>query len=578
MTKAGHGQILGVTSGSGWRPADVGAYGCAKRAVAALTWQIGQVTPAGRDRQCTLSHRRDPDGHRRAARGRRRRRVRPVDADTGGLTLGSMPPPENLGPVGAYLASEEFSWCRGQIIFSGGAELAWLGPPRLLEVSRSREVDLPAAPAGRGHSGRLRAGRGGAGEQRWRQPSLWPRVRRAGRAAPADRAAHVRSSHRRRRLGRGDGRCTRRARGQVRRRCLAGARTGPARAGTGFGAAGATGRLARDSGPLDAVVVALVGGGGVKAGTWQAGPRRARGDCGERPHRCRVGPCGVGLFGGDRTADPGRDRHRRRDRRWPKQGPVGGATGSGAAHGALRPYRRLRDQCRAAPRSPSARPSLTSSPTSWAAASRRPVGRGAGRRRGWFGLRSHPNPAATISFGGPAIPEWLDGTLRHRHRKLHLSSTHRSASAATKEELMSTEIERIVDAHVHLWDPARADWYPYLTGLHRARHGRHLGVGPLLRPDDLLLRIGEVERAEVRARRGATDFVAETMEKDERHRGRVTPTPSSAGSTPESACGRGDRPARPANGLEPLPRDSADGRRPGGCRPDSRHTSGAPGA
>lgn len=31
--------------------------------------------------------------------------------------------------------------------------------------------------------------------------------------------------------------------------------------------------------------------------------------------------------------------------------------------------------------------------------------------------------------------------------------------------------ERIVDAHVHLWDPARADWYPYLSG------GRDLGMG-----------------------------------------------------------------------------------------------------
>jgi predicted TIM-barrel fold metal-dependent hydrolase len=26
-------------------------------------------------------------------------------------------------------------------------------------------------------------------------------------------------------------------------------------------------------------------------------------------------------------------------------------------------------------------------------------------------------------------------------------------------------IERVVDAHVHLWDPARADWYPYLAGM-----------------------------------------------------------------------------------------------------------------
>jgi hypothetical protein len=30
----------------------------------------------------------------------------------------------------------------------------------------------------------------------------------------------------------------------------------------------------------------------------------------------------------------------------------------------------------------------------------------------WFGLRSHPRPAGTISFGGPAVPGWVDGALR----------------------------------------------------------------------------------------------------------------------------------------------------------------------
>jgi hypothetical protein len=30
----------------------------------------------------------------------------------------------------------------------------------------------------------------------------------------------------------------------------------------------------------------------------------------------------------------------------------------------------------------------------------------------WFGLRSHPSPAGTISFGGPALPGWVDGALR----------------------------------------------------------------------------------------------------------------------------------------------------------------------
>ena len=29
---------------------------------------------------------------------------------------------------------------------------------------------------------------------------------------------------------------------------------------------------------------------------------------------------------------------------------------------------------------------------------------------------------------------------------------------------MTTKPTRVVDAHVHLWDPARSDWYPYLSG------------------------------------------------------------------------------------------------------------------
>lgn len=36
---------------------------------------------------------------------------------------------------------------------------------------------------------------------------------------------------------------------------------------------------------------------------------------------------------------------------------------------------------------------------------------------------------------------------------------------------MSVRPQRIVDAHVHLWDPARVEWYPYLLD------GRDLGMG-----------------------------------------------------------------------------------------------------
>jgi hypothetical protein len=31
---------------------------------------------------------------------------------------------------------------------------------------------------------------------------------------------------------------------------------------------------------------------------------------------------------------------------------------------------------------------------------------------GWVGLRSHPRAIGSVSFGGPALPDWLDGRLR----------------------------------------------------------------------------------------------------------------------------------------------------------------------
>ena len=38
---------------------------------------------------------------------------------------------------------------------------------------------------------------------------------------------------------------------------------------------------------------------------------------------------------------------------------------------------------------------------------------------------------------------------------------------------MATEVTRVVDAHVHLWDPARTDWYPFLSG------GQELNMGDI---------------------------------------------------------------------------------------------------
>ncbi|MDQ6698091.1 MAG: SDR family NAD(P)-dependent oxidoreductase, partial [Actinomycetota bacterium] len=146
MAAAGYGRILGVTSGSGWRPADTGAYGCAKRAVAALTWQLGRHAPPG-----VVVNAMSPIAVTRmvtAALGRTRpeRRGTPEAAATGGLSLGSMPAPEQLGPSGGHLVGDEFSWCSGKVFFAAGSELAVIDEPRLLEVVRTDDVtSLPHA-------------------------------------------------------------------------------------------------------------------------------------------------------------------------------------------------------------------------------------------------------------------------------------------------------------------------------------------------------------------------------------------------------------------------------------------------
>jgi hypothetical protein len=31
---------------------------------------------------------------------------------------------------------------------------------------------------------------------------------------------------------------------------------------------------------------------------------------------------------------------------------------------------------------------------------------------GWLGLRSHPRPIGTVTYGGPAVPPWLDVALQ----------------------------------------------------------------------------------------------------------------------------------------------------------------------
>jgi NAD(P)-dependent dehydrogenase (short-subunit alcohol dehydrogenase family) len=135
MVAAGTGHILGVTSGSGWRAADAGAYSCAKRAIAALTWQLGRQAPPG-----VTVNAMSPIAATRMVAAALERARKAGRSGGGGISFLTMAGPEDLGPLGAYLAGDGFGWCNGQVLFVGGSEVAVIDEPRLLEVVRSDDV------------------------------------------------------------------------------------------------------------------------------------------------------------------------------------------------------------------------------------------------------------------------------------------------------------------------------------------------------------------------------------------------------------------------------------------------------
>lgn len=133
MAAAGHGRIVGVTSGSGWRAADAGGYSAAKRAVAALTWQLGRHAPPG----VSINALSPIANTRMVAAALERARQQGRAGGGGGLTLDSMPGPDQLGPLGAHLVGDSFGWCTGQVVFASGPEAAIVDQPRLMEVVRT---------------------------------------------------------------------------------------------------------------------------------------------------------------------------------------------------------------------------------------------------------------------------------------------------------------------------------------------------------------------------------------------------------------------------------------------------------
>jgi NAD(P)-dependent dehydrogenase (short-subunit alcohol dehydrogenase family) len=390
MAAAGRGRILGVTSGSGWRAADTGAYGCAKRAVAALTWQLGRQVPAGITvnamspiavtRMVTAALSRAPASGSQAG-----------TAATGGLSLGSMPEPGDLGPLGAYLAGEAFGWCSGEIVFAGGSEVAIVQAPQLLEVVRTEgvaslphllEVVVPGALA----AAEATQASGGGSNPRFGEAFSGSGSGSGGLAGPAVATCGVVSD----RPQLADAAAAALSARSIDVRVLPAGQPPSADALDGLGA----------------VVLALAEPAPSAAPTaWErvledhAGlPGRIHGDAAWARAASDAGRPIRLVTVTDATGSGGRSR------------------GQAAAHHARMSRKATEDRVAAfAISDEGSRPEavadlaahLVAHPEA-AVLSGAELVSGAG----WLGLRSHPRPTGSVVLGAPIVPAWLDGTLR----------------------------------------------------------------------------------------------------------------------------------------------------------------------
>jgi len=83
---------------------------------------------------------------------------------------------------------------------------------------------------------------------------------------------------------------------------------------------------------------------------------------------------------------------------------------------------------------------------------------------------------------------------------------------------MTTPIDRVVDAHVHIWDPARTDWYPYLSHPQAPEPG---DASRMFRPFDIQTYRAEAARWNVEkfvnvAAATGRHSIEETIELDDR--------------------------------------------------------------
>ncbi|MFZ0668666.1 MAG: SDR family NAD(P)-dependent oxidoreductase [Acidimicrobiales bacterium] len=399
MATAGRGTILGVTSGSGWRAADAGAYSCAKRAVASLTWQLGRHAPVG-----VTVNAMSPIAATRMVAAALERARQAGRTSGGGISFTTMPGPEDLAPLAAYFVGDDFSWCNGKVLFAGGSEVAVIDEPRLLEVVRTDGVSslprlfesvIPRAFV----TAETKQSSEGGGNPRF--GSIFDEPSSAASDPAPPRGCVIVSDRPR-------------LQASLTSALEASSFTcHPVHVEHGFQQAGqALEAIAESSGPVDVIVVAIAGTDHDSADGWEqilaehsgivegihTDVSWARAASDYSAHSSR--PVQLVTLT-DATTSGGRSR---------AQAVAQHARVSvGATEGRVTAFSVSLE----APEVESAQPAselvahlLGNADLSTLSGAELVVG------SGWIGLRSHPKPAGSVIYGGPVIPDWLDGTLR----------------------------------------------------------------------------------------------------------------------------------------------------------------------
>jgi NAD(P)-dependent dehydrogenase (short-subunit alcohol dehydrogenase family) len=427
MAAAGYGRIVGVTSGAGLArgAADSAHYSCAKRAVAAVTWQLAGLLPDGvaLNALSPLAATRMITGAATGGDASRRQ--------SGGLDLSGLPPARDMAPAAAYLASAAAGSCRGQVIFSASSELSVISPPRLIEAVRTdRTADFAASldtlvPVVLGPAEEQQRSTGGSNarfgpvfdQPGTTGPGPGPAPASANCLVISDHAAIAGS------IAAALARCGMTAVDLAGRPLTGQPLTGqpltgpsasdqPAGRPSDFAAAdAAVERAAHAAGGIDAVVIAPGSFAPVPAASWEqllAGYSATA----DRV-RCHAGWLQAAARHAVRTSRPLRVMHLV-DATSPPLRAAGQAVAQLARCGSLvRPglidvFSIALETAEPADHQPVAQ---LIARLLWSGDASALRGAELVARPGWIGIRSHPGPAATASYGTSAIPSWIGDWL-----------------------------------------------------------------------------------------------------------------------------------------------------------------------